>query len=102
MTNLNQGPRQKKIWRGAMVGAGAWSEPQLAAWNGVKNACIVALADRHPERRRPVVSRIGVGQEFDDVEAMLDQSNLDFVDIRTMALVYACYASAEENGVVRL
>jgi hypothetical protein len=95
MTNLNQGPRQKKIWRGAMVGAGAWSEPQLAAWNGVKNACIV-------ERRRPVVSRIRVGQEFDDVEAMLDQSNLDFVDIRTMALVYACYASAEENGVVRL
>lgn len=85
-----------------MVGAGAWSEPQLAAWAGVKNVCIVALADRHPERRGPVASRFGVGQEFDDVKATLDHANLDFVDIRTMALVYACYASAEENRVVRL
>jgi hypothetical protein len=28
----------KKIWRGGMIGAGAWSEIQLTAWAGVENA----------------------------------------------------------------
>ena len=37
--------------REGMIGAGAWSELQLTAWAGVKNAEIVALCDRHPERR---------------------------------------------------
>jgi predicted dehydrogenase len=41
-----------RIWRGGMIGAGTWSEIQLNAWAGVPNARIVALCDRHPERRR--------------------------------------------------
>jgi predicted dehydrogenase len=89
MTNSNHDPENKKIWRGGMVGAGAWSEPQLLAWAGVKNARIVALADRHPERRRPVAGRFGIRQEFDDAEAMLDQVDLDFVDICTRPYSHA-------------
>ena len=48
------------IWRGGMIGAGAWSDVQLTAWNGVPNAEVVALTDRHPERRMPIVERFGI------------------------------------------
>jgi predicted dehydrogenase len=70
-----------KIWRGGMVGAGAWSEVQLTAWAGVPNAEIVALTDRHPDRRDPVVQRFEIPDTFDDFETMLDEAELDFVDI---------------------
>ena len=40
----------QKLWRGGMIGAGAWSNIQLDAWADVQNARIVALTDRHPER----------------------------------------------------
>jgi predicted dehydrogenase len=73
----------KKIWRGGMIGAGAWSKIQLNAWTRVKNAEIVALCDRHPDRREPVVQRFDIPQAFDDFETMLDQAELDFVDICT-------------------
>jgi predicted dehydrogenase len=71
----------KKMWRGGMVGAGAWSEVQLAAWAGVENAEIVALTDRHPVRREPVINRFDIPLAFDDFETMLDEVELDFVDI---------------------
>ena len=62
-----------KIWRGGMIGAGAWSDIQLNAWAGVENAEIVALCDRHPDRRDPVVSRFNIPQSFYDFESMLDR-----------------------------
>jgi D-apiose dehydrogenase len=73
----------EKIWRGGMIGAGAWSEVQLNAWAGVKNAKIVALADRHPDRRDPVIQKFGIPQAYDDFVTMLDKAELDFVDICT-------------------
>jgi predicted dehydrogenase len=79
----------KKIWRGGMIGAGAWSEIQLNAWAGVENAHIVALCDRHPDRRDPVVERFGIPQAFADFEAMLDEADLDFVDICTRPYSHA-------------
>ncbi len=51
-----------RVWRGGMIGAGAWSEVQLTAWAGVNNAEIVALCDRHPERREPIVDRFNISQ----------------------------------------
>jgi len=79
----------KKIWRGGMIGAGAWSEIQLNAWAGVKNAEIVALCDRHPERRDPIVERFGIPRAFDDFETMLDEADLDFIDICTRPYSHA-------------
>jgi predicted dehydrogenase len=90
----------KKIWRGGMIGAGAWSEIQLTAWNGVVDAEIVALTDRHPERRNPVVQRYNIPQAFDDFEAMLDQAELDFVDICTRPYSHALLTKlAAERGL---
>jgi predicted dehydrogenase len=73
----------EKKWRVGMIGAGAWSDIQLNAWAGVGNAEVVALADRHPERRDPVVRRFNIPQGFDNFESMLDNAELDFVDICT-------------------
>jgi predicted dehydrogenase len=78
-----------KIWRGGMIGAGAWSEIQLNAWAGVENGEIVALCDRHPERRDPVVRQFGIPQAFDDFETMLDEADLDFVDVCTRPYSHA-------------
>lgn len=72
-----------KVWRGGMIGAGAWSEVQLTAWTGVKNAEIVALCDRHPDRRDPIIKRFNIPQAFDNFETMLDEVDLNFVDICT-------------------
>ena len=79
----------KKVWRGGMIGAGAWSITQLTAWAGVENADIVALTDRHPERRGPVVKQFKIHQAFDDFEAMLDEAELDFVDVCTRPYSHA-------------
>ncbi len=73
----------QKIWRGGMIGAGAWSSVQLDAWKGVKNARIIALADRHPDRREPILRRYRIPHAYDDFSSMLDNPSLDFVDICT-------------------
>lgn len=72
-----------KIIRGGMVGAGAWAEVQLQAWQGVTGARIVALCDRRPERLAPLSERFGIPQVFTDFESMLNETVLDFVDICT-------------------
>jgi predicted dehydrogenase len=83
-----------------MIGAGAWSEIQLNAWAGVENAEIVALCDRHPDRRDPVVSRFNILQGFDDFESMLDGADLDFVDICTRPYSHASLTKmAAERGL---
>lgn len=79
----------EKIWRGGMIGAGAWSAIQLIAWEGVPDARIVALTDRHPDRRDPIVKRFGIEQAYDDFETMLDEADLNFVDICTRPYSHA-------------
>jgi predicted dehydrogenase len=79
----------KRTWRGGMVGAGAWSNTQLTAWADVSNAKIVAIADRHPDRRAPIAERFGISQQFDDVVPMLRSGRLDFVDVCTRPYSHA-------------
>jgi predicted dehydrogenase len=78
-----------RIWRGGMIGAGAWSNVQLDAWADVENAEIVALTDRHPERRTPVVDKYKIPLAFNDFEVMLDEVKIDFVDICTRPYSHA-------------
>lgn len=93
----------RRAWRGGMIGAGAWSEVQLTAWAGVENAQIVALCDRHPERRDPVVKRFNIPQAFDAFETMLDQAELDFVDICTRPYSHASLTKlAADRGLMVL
>lgn len=70
-----------KTWRGGMIGAGFWSERQLRGWAGVENAEMIALCDRHPDRRQPRMEKFGISHGFSDSTEMLDEMDLDFVDI---------------------
>jgi len=90
----------RKIWRGGMIGAGAWSEVQLNAWTAAPNAKIIALCDRHPGRREPVARRFGIPQSFDDFETMLERADLDFVDICTRPYSHAALVKlAADRGL---
>jgi len=90
----------QKIYRGGMIGAGAWSRVQLNAWAGVTNADIVALTDRHPDRRTPIVEEYKIEQAFDDFEQMLDEAELDFVDICTRPYSHAALSKmAVDRGI---
>lgn len=78
-----------KILVGGMIGAGAWSEVQLNAWDRVSGAQIIALTDRHPERLKPIVEKWNIAQAYNDFERMLDEAQLDFVDICTRPYSHA-------------
>jgi D-apiose dehydrogenase len=80
---------ENRVLRGGMIGAGAWSATQLAAWSRVRGARIVALCDRHPERRDPAAARFGIPQVYDSLKAMIDGAELDFVDICTRPYSHA-------------
>ena len=78
-----------KIWRGGMIGAGAWAFNQLEAWQNVDGAQIVALCDRHPERVQPMADRFGIERTYPDFGEMLEREALDFVDICTRPYSHA-------------
>jgi predicted dehydrogenase len=86
--------RVEKIWQGGMIGAGAWSETQLRAWAGVDNARIVALCEQHRDRRDRAVARFAIPAGFEDVETMLDEAEIDFVDICTRPSSHAMLIAA--------
>ncbi len=88
------------VLRGGMIGAGAWSATQLVAWSKTRGAQIVALCDRHPERRDPVAARFGIPQVFGSVQEMLDGAELDFVDICTRPYSHAALITqAADRGL---
>ena len=63
----------KQIWRGGMIGAGAWSANQLSAWADVERVDIVALTDRQPERLESVAKRFDIQQTFTNAEEMMER-----------------------------
>ena len=79
----------RQIWRGGMIGAGAWSTMQLQAWAGVERANIVALCDQQLDRLESVASRFDIGQTYANAEEMMARANIDFVDICTRPFSHA-------------
>jgi predicted dehydrogenase len=73
----------KQMKRGGMIGAGAWSTKQLAAWAEVEGAEIVALCDRQPQKLERVSTNFDIQQTFTNAEEMMERADIDFVDICT-------------------
>jgi len=71
------------MYRGAMVGAGYWSERQLAAWEKVEKAKIVALCDLDEPRLDARASQFGIKRTYIDARTMITNEKLDFLDIVT-------------------
>lgn len=84
----------------AMIGAGFWSQYQLAAWGEVPGARCVAICDPARDKASKLASEHGVPHVFQDLRELLDQHELDFVDIVSSIETHAPLAStAMQRGV---
>ncbi len=70
---------------GALVGCGFFARHHLHAWGMLEAADIVAVCDLDEARAEAYAREFGVPRFYSDVEAMLEQEDLDFVDIATQA-----------------
>ena len=74
--------------RGAVVGAGYFSQFHYEAWSRIDAVNLAACCDLEIEKAKEVALQHGVGHSFETLEAMLDsmaQQNipLDFIDVVT-------------------
>ena len=65
----------------AMIGAGFWSQYQLAAWGEVSGARCVAVCDQSLEKAKQRAIQSGVPYAYSDANELFDKHKLDFVDI---------------------
>jgi len=72
-----------KPLRFGVIGCGFWSQFQIAAWQQVGGAELVAVYNRTREKAEAIAQRFDVPAVYDDAEAMLAAERLDFVDIIT-------------------
>jgi predicted dehydrogenase len=70
-------------YRGALIGCGYISKRHLSAWKQVREAEIVAVCDLDFSKARERAQEFGIGTAFTEIERMLDETDLDFVDIAT-------------------
>jgi predicted dehydrogenase len=69
--------------RGALVGAGYFSQFHLDAWRRVPEAELVAICDSTVSRAHEAAAAIGVSNVYADAAEMLAAERLDFLDIAT-------------------
>ncbi|MGB7754950.1 MAG: Gfo/Idh/MocA family oxidoreductase [Salinisphaera sp.] len=69
------------VLRGALVGCGFFAANQMRAWQDLPGAEIVALCDRDAGRLSAFGDTFGIEHRFDDIETLLTQMAVDFVDI---------------------
>ena len=66
-----------------MVGGGHFGRIQLDGWRRTQGADIVALVDRHEEKRTALAAEFGLPATYASAEEALEREGLDFVDIAT-------------------
>jgi predicted dehydrogenase len=69
--------------RFAVVGAGFWSQYQLAGWRELEGVECVAVCDRVRAKAEALAGRFGVPADYDDPEELLRRENVDFLDVIT-------------------
>lgn len=72
-----------RIYRGAVIGAGYFSQFHYDAWRRMPDVEIVACCDVDMEKANDVAQTHGVKSVYSDYRQMLDQHQVDFVDIIT-------------------
>lgn len=87
----------------ALIGAGFWSQYQLAAWGEVAGARCVAVCDQSLEKAQARALQADVHHVYTDVNELFDKHRLDFVDIVTTVETHAEIASlAMRRGVAAI
>jgi predicted dehydrogenase len=69
--------------RFAILGAGFWSQFQLAAWRELKGVECVAIYNRTRAKAEALAERFGVPAVYDDAGQLLRWERPDFVDVIT-------------------
>ncbi len=69
--------------KGAVIGAGYFSQFHFDAWNRLDAVDLVAVCDADQERAQAAAAKYDVQQCYDDFGAMLSREKPDFVDIIT-------------------
>ena len=67
----------------AVIGCGFWSHFQIAAWKELEGIELVAVYNRKISRAESTAKKFGVARYYDDIEALFQNEDLDFVDIIT-------------------
>ncbi len=67
--------------RMGVVGAGFWSNYQLAAWRELGLTQCVAICDPDRSKAESLARQFGVHATYADLETMLTSESLDFIDI---------------------
>jgi predicted dehydrogenase len=69
--------------RFAVFGTGFWSHFQICAWREIGGVELAALYNRTKTKAQKVAEKFGVPRVYDDMEALLLNEQLDFMDIIT-------------------
>lgn len=67
----------------AVIGTGFWARYQIPAWFELEGIELVALYNRTKSKAEELAHQYQVPRVYDDVDQLLDQEELDFVDIIT-------------------
>ncbi|MBX2922854.1 MAG: Gfo/Idh/MocA family oxidoreductase [Chitinophagaceae bacterium] len=69
--------------KGVIIGTGFWSNFQIPAWQELPGVEITGLYNRTFGRAKAIGEKFGISNIYDDVEALLEKEQPDFVDIIT-------------------
>ncbi len=72
-----------KSLRFAVIGTGFWANYQISAWKELEGIELVALYNRTKSKAETLAHKFKVPRVYDNVEALLGNEQLDFVDIIT-------------------
>lgn len=87
--------------RGAIIGTGFWANYQLPAWQELPGVKIVALYNRTKSKAESIKHKFNVDANiYDDIERLLSQETIDFVDIITDVDTHAYFTTlAAKKGI---
>jgi len=86
--------------RFAVLGTGFWANYQVPAWMELEGVELVALYNRTRSKAEKLAYQFKVPAVYDDVEALLKNETLDFVDIITDVDTHAGLTkTAAEKGI---
>jgi predicted dehydrogenase len=79
--------------RVAIAGAGFFSRFQIEGWKALPWVEIVGIANRHADKAEAAAQRYGIPRTFESVEAMLDATSPDLLDIITPPPTHRAYVA---------
>ncbi len=89
--------------RFAVVGAGFWTNYQIAAWKELEGMEIVAICNRTASKAQTLAEKFHIPNVYTDVDTMLNKEALDVIDIITNVGTHAqiCTLAASRGvGVI--